>query len=289
MSDAEIRPARTTDQAHLIEFLAASMPGGLPAWRFERLVANPWDATAPNIGYLAEVHGKIVGYFAGIYAQRPVGDRLERFCNLSVWCVKPAHRNLSVPLARALLGQKNLTFTALTPTREAQDFWHRMRLPQLDRGRWVLAPLRSPGATRPPGATADSRRVMAGLSSQQRRLVEDHAPYGCRPILLDPGGANCLVILQRREWGRFGYADVLFASDWHLAVRFSMVLAIVSLRLFRTPFVAFEARRLPASPRLAWFIPRDTFFLSSTLGAADIDSLYSEVILNAATGPGSRS
>jgi hypothetical protein len=59
---------------------------------------------------------RIVGGIGAIYAERPVRGRIERFCNITSWCVQDAYRSQGTRLAMALTGQAGFHFTDLTPT-----------------------------------------------------------------------------------------------------------------------------------------------------------------------------
>jgi hypothetical protein len=82
------------------------------AWR--RTVNLP-GSEAPNHGFMLKTGGAVVGALAAIYSTRLIGGRLERFCNLAVWCVAPAYRLHSVRMLQAVLAQKDYHFTDLIP------------------------------------------------------------------------------------------------------------------------------------------------------------------------------
>jgi len=50
-----------------------------------------------------------------LYSQRLVAGRVERFGNLTSWCVLPDYRSRSISLLTALLRQDGYHFTVLTP------------------------------------------------------------------------------------------------------------------------------------------------------------------------------
>lgn len=278
-----LRPALPEDLPRLVPFVTAQMPGGRPLAYYQRAMSTRWASSHPNIGYLLESEGEVVGCFFGIYSVRTIRGRAERICNLSSWCVAPSHRNASVDLVKAMLRQPGVTFTALAATRELQEFWRRMRLSLLDHGMWVFPPVAAPQGLRPLRVVTDPDALAQALDPEECRLLADHAIYGCRGAVLRDGDRRCFLILQRRQWSRFGFAYVLHASDWDFAAGHLLTLARVAWRLFRTPLVGMDQRRLARRPLLARPIPRDTFFLSPTLGAQDLDSLYSEVVLTYAT------
>jgi len=50
-----------------------------------------------------------------LYSERLVEGRLERFCNLTSWCVLPDYRSRSISLLTALLRQHGYHFAVLEP------------------------------------------------------------------------------------------------------------------------------------------------------------------------------
>ena len=58
---------------------------------------------------------RVVGTLLALYSERLVEGRLERFCNLTSWCVLPDYRSRSISLLTALLRQHGYHFTVLTP------------------------------------------------------------------------------------------------------------------------------------------------------------------------------
>ena len=285
MAPPLLRPALPADLPRLIPFVTETMPGGRSREHYARVLTPQWPSSHPNIGFLLEDGAEIVGCFVGLYSTRLVGGRLEHVCNLSAWCVKPAYRKHSLDLVKAILVQPGLSFTSLAATRELQEFWQRMRLKTLDHGMWIVAPLHRPRGLWPTRVVVDPQVLERELDAEERRLLADHAAYGCRGALLQGGDARCLVIAHRRKWRRVGYASILYASDWDFAAARPLALAWAAWRLFRTPLVGLDQRRLPGRPLLAWAVPRDTFFLSPSLSAQDLDSLYSEVVLTYAPVP----
>ena len=55
---------------------------------------------------------RVVGTPLALYSERLVAGRVERFCNLTSWCVLPDYGSRSISLLTALLRQD---FTVLTP------------------------------------------------------------------------------------------------------------------------------------------------------------------------------
>jgi len=86
---ALVRHAREAEIGEICDFLTTHMDPSLNKDRFRNLFTYPWMADKPNLGFVLEVDGRIAGFLGTIYGDREVNGRMERFCNLSSWCVLP--------------------------------------------------------------------------------------------------------------------------------------------------------------------------------------------------------
>src|SRR5579863_502257 len=101
----ELRCVLQSDVAAVCAFLGKNMHRGMTADQYRPLFSYPWLADKPGMGYILEEDGQIVGFLGAIYSCRRVSGRMERFCNLTNWCVLPEYRNESLKLLFAVLGQ----------------------------------------------------------------------------------------------------------------------------------------------------------------------------------------
>ena len=257
------------------------MPGRKTADHFARLLTYEWSPGRPNIGFVSESGGTIVGTFVGIYSTRKIGGQDVNLCNLSAWCVHPNFRQHSMALARTILAQTGLTFTAMSATPEAQTLWTNLKLTQLDNHKWITAPV-SAGLW---AITAKSTAIRlpslpSWIGSEVRKLLADHIKIGFLAFTLGKGEDTCLLIGVKRRALRFSYFDVLYASDW-LSLKTRLGLASATAwRCVGTPLLGIEGRHLHRPPLLSRKISRQSFFVSRTLTPQQIDGLYTEIALS---------
>ncbi|MBT3533687.1 MAG: hypothetical protein HN478_07405 [Rhodospirillaceae bacterium] len=280
---AEIRDANSDDVQDIVPFLCQYMPGNRSAAHFERLIAYDWAEPNGSIGQLLVDEGAVKGVFAAIRSRRFVNGRWENLCSLGPWCLHPDYRNFTLPVVRAMVADKDTTYTALSPTSEMQAFWQGLRWRELDDGKEVVLPLAGllrRSIDRRVNVLTAAEDILSHLGGEESRLYRDHDRNGCICVLLKSHDHFCLVIAVYRSWKRFGYGDILYASDWDFLWRHAGAISAVFARRMRTVFLGIDRRRLPDRLRWSWPQDRKTFFLSPTLIPDDIDGLYSELVLN---------
>jgi hypothetical protein len=242
----------------------------------------PWMHDAPNHGFVLRDEGRIVGGIGALYASRPVAGRMERFCNITSWCVLDSYRQHSLRLAMAVVGQKGYHFTDFSPTKTVSGTLQFLKFKPLD-DRQVVAlnlPWPSSAGLHLVDEPAALRRP---LDTVLRQAYDDHrGPAWLRHVFIEGDGACCHVIYKRRRFKGLPAASLLYASDpallrraWRALGGYLLSRGMVSTRV--------EWRLLGGAP---WpshvqsgFVPK--VFLSDTLDSAQIDCLYSEqVVLN---------
>jgi len=137
----------------------------------------------------------------------------------------------------------------------------------------------------------DPAAVRPKLSDRQKRIFDDHAPYGCLQLLVEEGDERAYMVVKRRVHRpsrlgalakllpvRFAYSDILHCSSPELLARHLERVKLAILRRQRTAALAAEARLFPVRPRGMLF-PKRTCYRSHSLSPGDVDRLYSEFIL----------
>ena len=231
---------------------------------------------SPNYGFALRDQGLLVGGIGALYADRSINGRLERFCNITSWCVLNSHRQHSTRLAMAVLAQGDRTYTDFSPTQVVGSTLRFLKFTELDERRAVVANL--PGWL--PGVqvvTAPSA-IRATLSGAALQGYEDHTdlPWLHHLVLSDSGG-SCHVIYRRARIRRLGAAQVLHVSDREVLGRSYRSLA--AHWFWRgLPVTLVECRLVARAP---WPSKLQSGFnrklvRTQTLDPAQVDYLYSE-------------
>lgn len=237
-----------------------------------------WAGERPNYGFVLRDEGRIVGGIGAFYAERPIRGKLERFCNITSWCVLESHRKWSMPLAMAVVSQPGYHFTDFSPTKVVGGVLQFLKFKPLDEGVVVIpnfpaSPWRGQIVATPAG-------IEHTLSSEMVTVWRDHAAFPwLRHVLVGTPGDWCHLIYKRGSFKGLPCARIVYLSHpelfqrhwgrlaWHFLGR-GLASTHVERR-FLTALPAFSRLRTGFNAKL---------YLSQTLGDADIDYLYSESV-----------
>lgn len=226
-----VRPAispavrcRTIGDADL-EDVAALLTRGFPErpaayWRrgLARQAARSVPDGYPRYGFVLDHGGRLVGVLLTLFTEAD-GGRLR--CNLSSWTVDPDYRAYAGLLDTVAARRKDVTYTNISAsprtwaTHEARGFR------RFARGQVVALPLL--GAPRA-GARVDrfGPGRADGLSEAERRLLADHAGYGCLSLVgTDAAGREPFVLVRRPVeplrrrlgWSPLTYFHLVYCRD----------------------------------------------------------------------------
>ena len=273
-----LAPITGDDVPEVAAYLHRALNDRLSAEEWARSMVPPWSCDAPNHGFHLRDGGQVVGAALAFYADRPVGDHVRRMCNLGAWCVDDTYQAQGLRLVRALLGQRDHTFTDLSPSGNVVALNERLKFRHLDTATKLV-----PNLPLPPlkvRAITDHGRIAARLTGSQRRIFDDHRDAAAaRHVVLDVGGRPLYVIHRkdrRRGWPVF--ASLLHVSDpdllpqaWprlsnHLLAQGALATLVEERVAGWTPPGARSLSR-----------PRPKMFRGDGLEAEDVDYLYSEL------------
>ncbi len=278
-----IREARAADLPAIAAYLAPRLGGRGGEQRYRRFLEYGWLADKPNLGFLIEDGGRVGGFIGAIYSRRRVRGRELLFCNLTSWHVEERFRNLSLALVGRLLARPDCTFTTFSPTERVVEVLKFFKFKVLDPEKAMFAPVSGlSGLVRRPRARIFWGKDLLGrLTQSEQRIFEDHASYRCGHFVIEQADERCYFVTVRRGRGARAFADVLHASNPALLAR-SIACTHVPIGLtHKTVLTGIERRLL--GPRwggaaFRYRGSRPLMFRSDTIGAEDIDTLYSELV-----------
>lgn len=289
-SGPRVRAVGPDDCEPVCHFLEQIFPeSGIEAASWRRLFEHGWSDH--KRGFVLLDGNAIVGFLGTIVARRQVNGEAALVCNLSSWSVHAKYRGWGMALLAALLRDQSLTYTAFTP----QPISWAALLAQRSSHRIVMLPLLHAETllAHRPVISFDPAAVRARLTSQQRQIFDDHAPYDCLQFTVSDGPDHAYVVVKRRAHRlnarrlggpdkvlpvRIPYSDILHCSEPELLLRHLERVKLAILRRQRTAALVVEARLFPVRPR-GVMLPLRTCYRSSLLAAGDIDRLYSEIVL----------
>lgn len=277
MAQPVIEPVTDATLPELARFLHEHLSNTRSAAEWERSLRTDWPGARPNFGFVLRDAGSIVGGIGAYYADRQIGGRVEKICNITSWCVLDRYRQQSMRLAMAVINQKGYHFTDFSPTKVVSGTLQFFKFKPLDERQLVVLNSPWPGL-RSVRLLQAPAQIAEALDGDALAVYRDHARYPwLRHLLVGRDGRWCHVIYKRRTFKRLPAAAVLHVSDRALfAECFRRLSAHWFLRGYVTMHVEcrfMEARPWPSRIRTGF---NAKLYLSATLRPENIDYLYSE-------------
>jgi hypothetical protein len=282
MARPKVHPVLDADLDEFCRFLHDTFDNGwsLDAWRggFTR----SWCPDRPNHGFvLRDDAGRIVGAIGAIYGTRKIRDKDETFCNITSWYVLDEYKSHSMRLAIALTSQPRYHYTDFTPTKTVTKSLQFLKFASIDARQIWLPNLPAKLNVFAKGKVVEAQDALhSALNAAQAQTASDHLglPW-CKQIVIRGKAGNLLLFYKLVPVQEKPGALVLSVSDRALFTRYlaSFQRYLLTQGIQR---VRFEKRFVIGKLLTASAVrsaPRK-LFLSESLGEADIDSLYSEVV-----------
>jgi acetoacetyl-CoA synthetase len=294
-SGPHLRAVGPDDWEPICRFLEESFrESGINAATWRQLFDHKWSDHGR--GFILLDSNAVVGFIGAVTARREVNGEAVLVCNLSSWVVQAQYRGWGLALLAAVLQDESLTYTAFTPAPTiwaalmAQGFKpldaHRIAMPPLLQAETLFGPNR-------PVISFDPAVVRERLTSQQRQIFDDHAPYDCLQLTVSDGSDYAYLVVKRRIYrvaaSRLGglarvlplgipYSDILHCSAPELLLRHLERVKLAILRRQRTAALVADARLFPVRPR-GVLRPLITCYRSASIAAGELDRLHSEIVL----------
>ncbi len=277
----EVRPATAEDIGGVVDLLYENMSQKVPKVRWRNLLDYPWRPEDADRGCVAVDGGRVVGFLGLVYADRPIGGRTTRFCNICAWYLLKAYRGQGIGrrIQLASVADPSMTYTIMTATAATgRAFSDQSGFRVLDDSRYLLR--RRAGGAGDLEIIDDADAIDPHLSPEDRKLFADHRPYNMRHLFVRAGEASCYVAMQvKRKGDDIDYHEVMYASDPAFFVRSGQALADTLLATDKS-VLAIDRRFLPEMPSWEFEtlrLPR--WYRSASVAPAKIDHLYGEVAL----------
>ncbi len=279
-----IRPAVLSDADAVTEFLYTHMSSKIPRDRWRRLFDYPWrPPDAPDYGRVIEDKGRLVGYVGAIYADRPLGEGIARFCNLTSWYMFKEYRGRGRgwEVITDLVSDDAYTYTGLTSTDAVVRLFQGSGLFRIMDDRRYLLRRRTPAGDQPEvRLVEEGAALLDRLTPGQRVIHGHHQERDVRHLVFEAGGRSSYLVLHVKKKSNVAYHEVLHVADPGLLAAHAPGLAD---RLLPpgAAVLAIDRRLVPEAPEGAVeeTLPQPRQIRSSTLEGPEIDNLYNEIFL----------
>jgi GNAT superfamily N-acetyltransferase len=282
-----IRRALASDTFAVFKLIRKAPLNRLPLAARQRGFFPVWGGQEPYFGYLIEDDGEVVGFLGTLHTRREIRGKMEDFCEIHSWYVKPEYRNQSINLLLPVLALKRTkTIINFTPTRKVHELGRQFGFQDLETALLLFYPV--PTSLRRVEIVTNPWRVAEHLDGRDLQIFNDHKDVRCLHVVLldrgNPGAAPVYAVIKamRRRWYE-RFARVLYTND---PARFAALLGAVCWRLcarYRWTFMGGNARDFEGieTSAVTRRIPRGvpSQFISTRLQASDIEPLYSQPLL----------
>lgn len=276
-----VRPAEEGDIESVVDLLYGNMSQKVPRERWRRLLDYPWRPADADRGRLAVDDGRAVGFLGLVYADRPVGGRIERFCNICAWYLLKEYRGQGIgkKIQFGSVAAPSLTYTIMTATAATgRAFGTHSGFQVLDGARYLLR--RQAASSSNIEVLDDPARIGDLLDVDDRKILDDHRTYNLRHLLVRARDSACYIVMQvKRKGADIDYHEVLYASDQRLLAETAQAVANDILPSDNAVF-AIDRRFLPSEqPWETETLRLPRWYRSQRVPPASIDHLYGEIAL----------
>lgn len=189
-SEAVCRPIEENILAGVVDCLVRHFPDRSRAYwatGVARLGRLPTIADRSRYGYALVKGAEVVGVLLTIHSERR--DNGGLLCNLSSWCVDEPYRGSALALHFAATRNKDTTYLNLSPAASTQAAITALGFKPFSRGQAIVAPaLCRPRLGLRVHTFEENSPLAASLPDRERRMICDHASYGCVAALCAEGG-----------------------------------------------------------------------------------------------------
>lgn len=244
-----------------------------------------WQHEEGHCGYaLLDDAGEAVGMIGMVFSERQIDGATHKLCNLHTWWVREDHRGRSLMLLRPLLKLEGYTITHFTPCDKVRALSKRLGFDEISVQLrvllpWGASPRRWDDAEE--ALTYDLDEIAKRLTESDRRIFDDHQPYGCGHVLVRDGDATCYLLYTVVVRHRLPYVHIHYISNRDLFAECETTIRSSLLRRHKVRFVALDARlvqdmKFPAS--FDFWAPANGLYKSDSLRPEQIDNLYSDIV-----------
>jgi hypothetical protein len=276
----ELRPIHRDDLDSVANFLHRHLNSRVSPDAWAASLVPPWQADSPNHGFMLLAQGQVVGVHLAFYSNRLFDNEPLRLCNLAAWCVREEFRSDGIRLLRALLAQKNLHFTDLSPSGNVVEINKRLKFRQLDTATELMVNVGWPSRS---GirVSADPELIRETLAGRDLEIYSDHVGAAAAHHLVAVDGAEYCYVITRKDRRKNLplFASILYVGNPGVFRTCSRQIFAHLLRHQGAVFTLAEIRIVGYRPPFSVLLKksRPKMFKSDRLRPEQIDNLYSEL------------
>jgi GNAT superfamily N-acetyltransferase len=276
----EIAYAPPSDAQAVADFMHAAFPRAKwPMAGWQAITSGRWGAAGDPFAITVRDQGALVGVLGLITATRPTRGGMVKTMNMTSWYVSKSHRGQGVgsKMLALVTADPAVTVTNFSSARAAVPVVERAGFSVLDDKRLVWR--HGGGSVFPvhhePLALGDA------LPAHEVRILADHAGLDLKSVVVETPDGFCLLILSvKQKHDAYVTHEVIYVGDPVLFARYAREIA--DSLLPRDAAVLSVDRRFVAAdvvPDAVEDIPVPRLYTAGAVPPADVDVLYSEIVL----------
>ncbi len=269
----------TNDQRSEVEtFMHTAFPRakwGPDGWK--RLLANRWGGETGEFAVTARDEGQLVGVMGMNDSLRHTPRGPRRYRNLTSWYVLKTHRGMGLgeKLMHHAMADPQVTSTNLTSAKAALPLVDRIGFKILDAKRHVW----KQSGTAPLAHTLDPL-ADADLNAVDAQVLADHADLNLKPMVIEtPDGPITLVLSVKQKVDEYVTHEVVYVGQPDLLATHGSAIADTLLPETGAVFSIDSRLVTGATPHATEQIEVPRFYKGTSLLPAEIDHMYSEIVL----------
>jgi hypothetical protein len=237
-----------------------------------------WLNQRQEYGYVLEDRKEAVGFLGTLYSNRLVSNKLQEYCNLTSWIVKPDYRGESLSLLFPLLTRRDLTLTNFTASNRVIEVLLKLGFQSLEEHYHMILPI--PFPSRAIRIISDPGIIQEALSGAESVIFQDHYPLHCRHVLLQSPKEKCYLVLNSATKRNRPVMFINYISDPAFFLKYFQSFTRSLCRQLNVQGLmvgehSLGGKHLPLALRIKR--KHALLFRSKNVDRSQIDTLYSEI------------
>jgi hypothetical protein len=257
----------------------------LPKKDWREIFVNRWRSPEEFCGHILVRDGQVKGYLGLLFSSRIFGGRVEKFCNMTSWCVSEDSRGQGLFMLLEALKLKDYTFTNFTASPAVAAILSRLGFTEFEVHQRVIFPVPSLRLRKRRWVCEFGPREIRGrLGEDDRIIFDDHQQFNCEHLLLRSDAGYSYAVLKKTWRKHMPFAKIHYLSHPENFIEgVESLAAKICVRLKVVGLMVDERYLGGRGLRLGVRYPhqRKGYFKSSSsiLGGEQIDTLYSELVV----------
>tara|TARA_Y100000385_G_scaffold277360_1_gene324228 strand:- start:471 stop:1334 length:864 start_codon:yes stop_codon:yes gene_type:complete len=256
--------------------------------QWKHIFQQPFNNGEDNCGYALFDDEKVVGFLGYIYSEKLIGNKLNKFCNLTTWVVDEEYRNNSLQLIYPILKMKDYCITNYIPAKNVYDVSKKLGFKDLDVFENIILPVINPIKCFYNNCSFITKLddITAFLEKAKDlyllKVVNQHKLYRCSFVLIKSKLSYSLILFTRTKRKKITFANIQFISNKKLFYTSLDRFKIMLMWRFKIISPIIENRNLIEGNQLLSIklkFKNPQIYRGEINDTSMIDNLFSELIL----------